>query len=274
MKLIRFKVNKSVKYGVLAEDSVIELRGNVYTMFRQTFIKHLLAEVEVVCPVRPNQIWGPKYNMAMGDGGYVVREYGIDPWLKGSNAICGPNEAVMIENDLFSRLGVTTSLVAVIGKQCKKINAKNVSKYILGYTCGIDVASKRVSKEGGTTWKAKSADNFSPVGPCIETDFNADKFSVTMEINGNVVQTFKGFDLPYSPQEMVSYISQQATLQPGDLVFVGGPEPYAPVLYEDVISCSIDGIGVLTNSMVEEYSSKKNGSMDSSQQFFQGKLVI
>ena len=64
MKLIRFKVNKSVKYGVLAEDSVIELRGNVYTMFRQTFIKHLLAEVEVVCPVRPNQIWGPKYNMA------------------------------------------------------------------------------------------------------------------------------------------------------------------------------------------------------------------
>ncbi|MQG60007.1 MAG: DUF2437 domain-containing protein, partial [SAR202 cluster bacterium] len=39
MKLIRFKVNKSVKYGVLAEDSVIELRGNVYTMFRQTFIK-------------------------------------------------------------------------------------------------------------------------------------------------------------------------------------------------------------------------------------------
>ena len=125
MKLIRFKVNKSVKYGVLAEDSVIELRGNVYTMFRQTFIKHLLAEVEVVCPVRPNQIWGPKYNMAMGDGGYVVREYGIDPWLKGSNAICGPNEAVMIENDLFSRLGVTTSLVAVIGKQCKKINAKN-----------------------------------------------------------------------------------------------------------------------------------------------------
>ena len=274
MKLIRFKVNKSVKYGVLAEDSVIELRGNVYTMFRQTFIKHLLAEVEVVCPVRPNQIWGPKYNMVMGDEGYVVREYGIDPWLKGSNAICGPNEAVMIENDLFSRLGVTTSLVAVIGKQCKKINAKNVSKYILGYTCGIDVASKRVSKEGGTTWKAKSADNFSPVGPCIETDFNADKFSVTMEINGNVVQTFKGSDLPYSPQEMVSYISHQATLQPGDLVFVGGPEPHAPVLYEDVISCTIDGIGVLTNSMVEEYSSKKNGSMESSQQLFQGKLVI
>ena len=73
---------------------------------------------------------------------------------------------------------------------------------------------------------------------------------------------------------MVSYISQQATLQPGDLVFVGGPEPYAPVLYEDVISCSIDGIGVLTNSMVEEYSYKKNGSMESSQQLFQGKLVI
>ena len=121
MKIVRFKMGKSIKHGLLDEDSVIELRGNIYSMFRQTVIKHPLSDVEIVCPVHPNQIWGPKYNLVSENEGYVVKEYGMDPWLKGSNSICGPNEPVIIEHDLFNEIGVTTSLVAVIGKQCKKI---------------------------------------------------------------------------------------------------------------------------------------------------------
>ena len=274
MKIVRFKMGKSIKHGLLDEDSVIELRGNIYSMFRQTVIKHPLSDVEIVCPVHPNQIWGAKYNLVSENEGYVVKEYGMDPWLKGSNSICGPNEPVIIEHDLFNEIGVTTSLVAVIGKQCKKINHKNVSKYILGYTCGIDVASKRISKDGKTSWKAKSSDNFSPIGPYIETNFDINNFTVTMEINGDMIQTFTQNDLPYSPEEIVSYICQQGTLQPGDLVFIGGPEPYSPVCYKDEVSCSIDGIGILTNSMVEGYLANKSGNPQSSKQFFQGKLVI
>lgn len=274
MKLVRFKMGKSIKHGVITGDSVIEVRGNIYSMFRQTFIKHLISDIEILCPVRPNQIWGLKYNLTPVQDGYVVHEYGIDSWLKGSNAICGPNNPIVIENDLFHRLGVTVSLVAVIGKQCKKITPKNISKYILGYTCGIDVVSKRTDKNGETNWKTKSSDNFSPIGPHIETDFDINNFAVTMAINGNTTQQFTQSDLPYTPEQIVSQICQDATLQPGDLVFVGGPEPYGPICYNEEVSCSIDGIGTLISTMVEEYSSKTASTAKSSNQAFQSKLII
>ena len=274
MKIVRYKIDKSIKYGALSGNEVIELRGSVYSMFRQTFIKHSVSDIQILCPVKPNQIWGPKYNLQKSDEGYITTEYGLDPWLKGSNAICGPNESIVIENNLFNKIGVTSSLVAVIGKQCKKINSKNISKYILGYTCGIDVASKRTEPNKSTRWRAKSSDNFSPVGPYLETEFDVQRFSVAMDINGSKIQRFTVADLPYSPYEIVSQISQEATLQPGDLVFLGGPEPYTSVQYGDEVSCSIEGIGVLHSRMVEEYVSKRPTEVTLGQQTRQRKLVI
>ena len=108
MKLVRFKLKNTIKYGVLTENSVIEIRGNIYTMFRKTSYEYDLDDIEILCPVKARQIWGPTKNGRSSDGVIETNEEVIlDPWLKGSNAICGPNAPVIVENDLFSGVHIT-----------------------------------------------------------------------------------------------------------------------------------------------------------------------
>jgi 2-keto-4-pentenoate hydratase/2-oxohepta-3-ene-1,7-dioic acid hydratase in catechol pathway len=276
MKLVRFKLKNTIKYGVLTDNSVIEIRGNIYTMFRKTSYEYDLDDIEILCPVKARQIWGPTKNGTSSDG--VVETDGkviLDPWLKGSNAICGPNAPVIVENDLFSGVHITGSVVAVIGKECKKINSNNISKYILGYTCGIDISKKEWFDNDETQWRAKSSDNFSPVGPWINTEFNTEDFNVTISVNDIPVQQFSNQDLICKPQEVVSYICQQITLKPGDMVFIGGQNSVIPVWCGDNISCEIPGLGRLGNQLVKEYVPGVNSNLDctESQILSQSKLV-
>jgi 2-keto-4-pentenoate hydratase/2-oxohepta-3-ene-1,7-dioic acid hydratase in catechol pathway len=147
--------------------------------------------------------------------------------------------------------------VAVIAKACRRVTPLQASKYILGYTCGNDVSERGWQKEDRTQWRAKGADSFAPVGPWVETGADPQRLEMIVRVNGREVQHGCTKDMLFSFTQIVSYISQQVTLRPGDLVFSGSSGATGALHPGDVVEVEIPGVGLLRNPVVAEFDSTK-----------------
>ena len=145
--------------------------------------------------------------------------------------------------------------MAVIGKHCRRVAPDKAAKYILGYACGNDVSDRTWQGEDWTFWRAKGSDTFAPVGPWIETGIDPQKLDMIVRLNGREVQRCHSKDMLFTFPEIISYISQQVTLQPGDLVFSGASGVTCAIKPGDTVEVDIPGIGVLSNPVTAEFES-------------------
>ena len=260
MKISRFREGRRVAHGVVDGDEVAEIRGSMFSKFRITNARHKLSDVKLLAPSEPSQIWCPGLNFAehvefaagvLGSG----RQPGTshpEPWLKARGSLIGHEESIMIPVDSEGDLHYEGEAVAVIGKQCRRVSPKEVSKYILGYTCGNDVSERAWQRDDFSFWRAKGSDTFAPVGPWIETEIDPMGMDMVVRLNGQEVQRANTGDMLHGFSEIVSYISQHVTLQPGDLVFSGSAGATSAMRPEDMVEVDIDGIGVLRNYLKAE----------------------
>ena len=93
------------------------------------------------------------------------------------------------------------------------------------------------------------------MGPCIETDIDPQNLEILVRLNGEEVQRAYTKDMLFTFSEIVSYISQQVTLHPGDLVFSGTTGVTRAMKPGDKVEVEIPGIGVLNNSVEAEFDS-------------------
>ncbi len=154
-------------------------------------------------------------------------------------------------------------LVIVIGRGGKNIKKENAAGHIGGYTCGHDVSARdwQLKKPGGQWMAGKTFDTFAPTGPVIVTsDEIGDPLNlpIKLRLNGKTMQDSNTRELIFGPNEVVAYISQVITLEPGDLIFTGTPPGVGfakkpPVFLKpgDVCEVEIGGIGVLRNPVVQ-----------------------
>jgi 2-keto-4-pentenoate hydratase/2-oxohepta-3-ene-1,7-dioic acid hydratase in catechol pathway len=96
-------------------------------------------------------------------------------------------------------------------------------------------------------WRAKSADTFAPLGPCIATDLNYDDLLLECRINGKVRQSQRTSGLIFGVAEIVSFVSQAVTLLPGDIIYTGTPGHASPLQSGDVVEIELENVGVLRN---------------------------
>ncbi|MCI0844668.1 MAG: fumarylacetoacetate hydrolase family protein, partial [Chloroflexi bacterium] len=99
---------------------------------------------------------------------------------------------------------------------------------------------------------AKGADTFAPVGPWIDTDVDPQDLEMIVRLNDEEVQHGHTSEMLFSFAEIVSYISQQVTLRPGDLVFSGSTGVTVALKPGDTVDVEIPSIGVLRNSVEAE----------------------
>ena len=261
MKIARFRAGNRTANGVVLGEEVAEIRGSIYTSFRITDNRHLLADVRLLPPTDPGELWGPGLNFVdhleyagsvFGQGAMPVPEY-PQPWRKGRNALTGVNDPIIIPRDTAGEVHYEGEAVAVIGKVCRRVSPERASHYILGYTCGNDVSERAWQKDDWTFWRAKGADTFAPVGPWIETEVDPQQLDLLVRVNGEEVQRCNTAAMLFSFAEIVSYISQQVTLRPGDLVFSGATGVTRAIVPGDVVEVDIPGIGILSNPVVAEF---------------------
>jgi 2-keto-4-pentenoate hydratase/2-oxohepta-3-ene-1,7-dioic acid hydratase in catechol pathway len=186
-------------------------------------------------------------------------------FMKAATAIQDPGAPIVLPRFLRSDMvDYEGELGVVIGRPCKNVTKEEALDYVLGYVCANDVSARDWQKEkgGGQYCRGKTFDTFCPVGPClVTTDEIPDPSKLTLRtyLNDDVVQESGTDDLIFDVPTLIAFLSGSTTLLPGTLILTGTPsgvgsaqDPRRFLMSGDEVTVEIEGIGKLTNFVVEE----------------------
>ena len=252
MKYARFYYKNEVHYGIVENESVNLVKGDIYFDWDYTGEIVDLNQIELLSPVTPRNIIGVGAN-------YTGKEEEIPEFqssqipiffLKPTSSIIGPNQEIVIPESI-EQVKFESELVLVIGKETKNISEEEVFDHIFGYTIGNDVTAPQYFHKNGHWTLGKAFDTFMPVGPVIQTNLDPSKVYVKATVNQHEYQNSSTKLMIITLKEMVSYLSKIMTLQVGDIILTGSPLGAAFVKNGDIVECKIDEIGVLKNKVTK-----------------------
>jgi len=222
-----------------------------------------LADCRVYAPVRPSKLIAvgrnyPGYTQFQGKApGKIPTGF-----IKTLSSIAGPGRDI-VKPRITQELDCETELAVVIGKRCKDVPEEKAWDVIAGYTIVNDITARdlgALEKQGGHMFLAKTFDTFAPMGPWMVTrDAIPDPMHLRIQtrVNGEPRQDGNTRDMLFNIPQLVAHFSQ-LTLMPGDVIATGSPGGGAlanPDWYleaGDIIESEIEGIGILTNAVVDE----------------------
>ncbi len=266
MKYCRFQLNGRAHYGlvepVAGRDSILrilltppeESDGDVEGLRTRRIEPIALEEAELLPPVRRSTIVcvGRNYREHAAELGNEVPS---EPLLffKPSSSLL-PTEGIVRRPKLSQHVDYEGELCVVIGKACYRLREdEDVRPYILGYTCLNDVTARDLQKKDKQWVRAKGFDTFCPVGPVVVDGLDPwAGVGVETRINGAVRQSGNTRDFIFMLDVIMRYITEVMTLYPGDLIATGTPAGVGPVVAGDVMEVSVEGVGTLRNSVVDE----------------------
>lgn len=183
-------------------------------------------------------------------------------FAKTPNVLIGPGEAIPIPSSFLARYSLQgprtdyeAELAVVIGRRCRKVPVEAALDYVLGYTCFNDVSQRDVQNSDRSGWfRGKSFDGFGPIGPVIAPASaipDPQRLAIRCRLNGRVVQESSTGAMIFGVAELVSFISHNFTLEPGDVIATGTPSGVGPLSPGDQVEVEIEGIGALSNPVID-----------------------
>lgn len=215
-----------------------------------------LDEVRLLSPVIPRSkivCIGKNYSEHAKEMGGEVPEQML-AFFKPNTTVIGPGESI-IKPTGCAELSYEGELAIVIGRFCKEVPAERVKDVIFGYTIANDVTARDWQRADGQWWRAKGSDTFLPLGPWINTHLSieeASQLGIQTTVGDELRQDGNTSHMMRGITELVVEITKSITLLPGDLILTGTPAGVGLVNAGDEISISIDGLGTLTNPVVDE----------------------
>jgi 2-keto-4-pentenoate hydratase/2-oxohepta-3-ene-1,7-dioic acid hydratase in catechol pathway len=251
MKIARFSHQGALSYGILDEDEneLVVLNGDpMYAGFDTTGERVKVADATLLAPVIPRSkvvAVGKNYrDHAAEMGGEAPGEPLL--FLKPNTSVIGPNDAIVLPPQ-STRVEHEGELAIVIGSIAKNVRADDAEQVIFGYTVANDVTARDLQQTDGQWARAKGFDTFCPLGPVIETEFDAASATLQTRVNGEMRQNGRVSDLVHSIAAIVEYASSVWTLLPGDVILTGTPAGVGPIVDGDTVEVEISGIGTLSN---------------------------
>jgi len=261
MRIARVAFRNSARYAIVEDDRVRFLAEPPFDGIKPTQERVPLAEVKMLAPTECMNYWGVGFNypahlhQAAETSGQDIPKL-PRPWLKGVGSLIGPDEPIIIPPEAGA-VHYEGELVVVIKKKARRVTPDEAKLCILGYTCGNDVSEKKEWEREHTFWRAKGTDTFGPAGPGIETDLNPERETLTVRLNGKVMDTTNISAMIHKPAFLVSYMSTFTTLYPGDLILTGASGVTQAMKPGDVVEVEVSGIGVLRNPVEAEKMARK-----------------
>ncbi|WP_110648858.1 fumarylacetoacetate hydrolase family protein [Salinicola peritrichatus] len=169
-------------------------------------------------------------------------------FMKPSTSVIGDKNPIVAPPQ-SQHLEYEAELAIVISQPAKNISVEDAENYIFGYSCANDFTARDLQLADKQWTRGKSFDTFCPVGPGIVNTLKCEDAVIELAVNGEVRQRSNLNQLIFNVHEIVSYVSSQMTLLPGDIILTGTPHGVGPVEPGDVMAVSIDGIGTLTNQL-------------------------
>ena len=250
---VRFEGNGHIGFGTLEGDIISIHDGDPFTHATPTGLTIELSAATLLTPCIPTKMICLWNNSRASAAKFNLTEP-VDPlyFFKAPTAFLSNGQTIPRPASYPGRVLFEGELGIVIGKRCSQVSESEADGFILGYTCVNDVtAFDLLNKDGAfPQWaRCKSFDGFGPFGPVIATDLDPDALFIKSFLDGRERQNYPVSDMFFTPRRLVSLISQDLTLLPGDVISCGtslGPAPMKPGAKIEIL---IEGIGILTNVM-------------------------
>jgi 2-keto-4-pentenoate hydratase/2-oxohepta-3-ene-1,7-dioic acid hydratase in catechol pathway len=152
---------------------------------------------------------------------------------------------VLPPEHLSRRVEHEVELGVVVGKALKRADVATCREGIFGYTIVGDITARDLQKKEKQWTRAKGMDTFCPVGPAVVSGLDASALAIRCRVDGELRQDGSTAQMIYSPPELLAFISDAMTLDPGDLVVTGTPAGVGPLAHGNRVEMEIEGIGVL-----------------------------
>jgi 2-keto-4-pentenoate hydratase/2-oxohepta-3-ene-1,7-dioic acid hydratase in catechol pathway len=247
---MRFKHAGREGFGVLNGNTVHEWRGDMFGECEATGTIIALAEVQPLTPTRPSKVIA-LWNNFKALGEKLSLPVPAEPLylLKTPNSY-HPHGAAIRAPRCAGKVVYEGELGIVIGKTASGVAEADALSHVFGYTCANDVTVADILNRDASfaQWvRAKGFDTFCPMGPVVATGLDPAELRVVTRLNGDVRQDYPISDMRFSVAQLVSLISMDMTLLPGDVILCGTSVGVGSMKPDSHVEVEIAGIGCLAN---------------------------
>jgi len=251
---VRFRAaSGSVGFGTCHGNEVAEYSGELFGDRRPTGTTLGAGRYQLLAPCVPSKIialWNNFHALSakLGKAPPSHPLYLIKP----STSVIGSGEPIIRPLGYSGKIAFEGELGIVIGKTCRNVDVNQSEACIFGYTCVNDVTAIAVMNENPdfVQWcRAKGYDTFGCLGPAIVTQLDWRSASVVTRLDGVERQRYALADMIFSPAELVSRISHDMSLLPGDVIACGTSLGVGSIADGSSVEVSIEGVGSLINTL-------------------------
>lgn len=253
MKVCQFEYQEKKSFGIIREDLIFPFESSninlPITIDEIKFGEPINTQVvKFLLPVSPSKIVCVGRNYAE-HARELGNEIPIEPllFLKAPSSLIINGEAIIIPEQ-SAQVEHEGELAIVISQTCRNLT-ENVDpfEYVFGYLCLNDVTARDLQRKDVQFTRAKSFDTFCPVSAYIQTDLDTSDIRVTTKVNGQIKQDGRTSQMVFPVSYLIRYISNQMTLNAGDIIATGTPSGVSRLKAGDVCEVEIEKIGVLRN---------------------------
>ncbi|MCK4986111.1 MAG: fumarylacetoacetate hydrolase family protein [Desulfobacterales bacterium] len=179
-------------------------------------------------------------------------------FCKTQNTLAGPFDPIILPQSC-NQIDWEVELAVVIGREGKRISPEDALNYVAGFSVMNDVSGREAQFADSQWFRGKSFDTFAPLGPALVTVDEVEDFQnlkLTARINGEIMQNGSTADMIFDIPSIISFISEDITLVPGDIISTGTPSGVGifrdpPVLLNagDIVECWVEKIGTIRNTV-------------------------
>ena len=245
----RFQKGEEIFYAEVVDGEVFRLRGDVFGS--PSFDKKAmpLKGLRTLTPVVPSKIIAVGLNYAdhARERDKVLPKEPLF-WIKATTSLLPDGGKIEVPYPNH-RTDFEAELCIVIGRRVRNVTPPAAARYILGYTASQDISDRTIQAAESQWTRAKSFDTFTPFGPYIETKIDPHDLTIQLFQNGQLRQNSNTCQLIFNCYQLVSFISTNITLLPGDIILTGTPSGVGPIESGDRLEVRIQGMAPLVNAV-------------------------
>lgn len=262
---VRYEHKGTIGFGTLTGETIAVHSGDMFENPKPTGEKIALSAVKLLTPCVPGKMIALWNNFhALAEKLKAAKPDEPLYFIKSPSSYLAAGEPIRRPQGYTGKIVYEGELGIVIGKRCSNASEAEAAACIFGYTCINDVTAADILNKNPAfaQWtRAKSYDTFGVFGPAIATGLDPAKLSVRTVLNGAEKQNYPVADMILPPVKLVSLLSKDLTLMPGDVIACGTSVGVGAMKEaKNVVEISIDGIGTLGNPFDQEIASEFLGS--------------
>ena len=252
---VRFEAGGKEEFGQLEGGRILVHAGDMFADASSTGESVAVDAVKLLTPCKPGQmiaLWNNFHALAEKNNQTIPEE---PLWfMKSTSSFLATGGTIRRPAGYEGPVVYEGELGIVIGKRCARVGEADIADYIFGYTCVNDVTAFGLLNKDPSfaQWsRCKSFDGFGVFGPAIATGLDPMTLSIRTVLNGDERQNYPVSDMVFPPHRLVSLISQDVTLMPGDIIACGTSVGVGSMKQpENAVEISIEGIGTLSNTYI------------------------